>query len=285
MSGRPDLSIIVPVYNSEPYLVEMFERLFLDGLRRYAPSDAELIIVDDASPLEQETRQLAAAAESFMRVKLLRNPTNFGFVRSVNVGLRHASGKTILLLNSDTRLTDGAIESLQKTLASNADVGMVGPVSNNAFNADLQQVEGLAPLQDFSNNELNRIDLFSRDIRNSAAQTPVEAAFLMGFCLLFRRSLIERVGVLDERFGLGYFEEMDYCYRVRKEGYRLLIDRSTFIFHGGLKKASLAGKAGGSQTMRTRPFSVLYHLLRNTGYLLYKHRRWGETSQRISRRD
>jgi GT2 family glycosyltransferase len=259
----------------------MFERLFLDGLRRHAPKGAELVIVDDASPLEQETRRLAHAAESFIPVKLLRNPANSGIVRSINAGLRQASAQTILLLNSDTRLTDGAVDSLQRTLASNADVGLVGPVSNNAFNADLQQVEGLAPLQDFSDAELNRIDLYSNDIRASAPQAPIEASFLMGFCMLFRRDLLERVGLFDERLGLGYYEDLDYSRRVRNEGLRLLVDRSTFVFHGGLKKSSLAGKFAGSQTMRTRPVRAMYNLVRNALYLQYKHRGWGEKSQRM----
>jgi GT2 family glycosyltransferase len=281
MGRIADLSIVVPVYNCEAYLVEMFERLFLDSLRRYAPEGAELIIVDDASPLEQETRRLAKAAETFMKVTLLRNPSNAGMVRSINTGLREAIAPTVLLLNSDTRLTDGAVESLQKVLTSNADIGMVGPVSNNAFNAELQQVEGLAPLQDFSDNELKRIDRYSRDIRDSSGQGPVEAAYLMGFCLLFRRDILNRVGLFDERLGLGYYEDIDYSRRVRDEGYRLLIDRSTFIFHGGLKKSNLAGRFAGSQTMRTRPLRAMYTLIRNAIYLQFKHRGWGSTSQKI----
>lgn len=97
-----------------------------------------------------------------------------------------------------------------------------------------------------------------------------------------RKEVIERIGMLDENFGLGYFEEMDYCYRARKAGYRLLVDQAAFVFHGGVMKTTLTGRFGGSQTMRTRPLSVLYHLVRNAGYLLYKHRRWRESSQTLS---
>lgn len=280
MSERPRLSIVVPVYNCEPYLVEMFERSFLDGLRRHAPAGAELVMVDDASPLEEETRRSARLAETIMPVRLHRNPTNRGFAASVNEGLRLASGDLILLLNSDTRLTPGAVASLIGVLSAAPDAAMVGPVSNRAFDADLQQVEGLAPLRDFSVPELARVDRFAEDLR-SKGEGVVESAYLMGFCILLRREVFERVGPLDESFGLGYLEEVDYCLRVRETGCRILIDRSTFVFHGGLKESRLTGGNSGSQTMRTRPWSMVYHLVRNAAYLLWKRRGRLKRSQRV----
>lgn len=280
MSESPRLSIVVPVYNSEPYLVEMFERSFLDGLRRHAPAGAELVIVDDASPLEEETRRSARLAETILPVRLHRNPFNRGFAASVNEGLRLASGDLVLLLNSDTRLTAGSVASLAATLAAAPDAAMVGPVSNRAFDADLQQVDGLAPLRDFSDSELARVDRFAEELR-AKGEGPVESAYLMGFCILLRREVFERVGPLDESFGLGYLEEVDYCLRVREMGYRILVDRSTFVFHGGLKESRLAGGNSGSQTMRTRPFRMLYSLVRNAAYLLWKRRGRLHRSQRV----
>lgn len=280
MSERPRLSIVVPIYNCEPYLVEMFEGLFLDGLRRYAPPGAELVIVDDASPLEEETRRSARLAESIMPVRFHRNPSNRGFAASVNEGMRLAAGDLILLLNSDTRLTPGAVASLIGVLASAPDAAMAGPVSNRAFGADLQQVDGLAPLRDFSVPELARIDRFAEGLR-AKGEGVVEATYLMGFCILLRREVFERVGPLDESFGLGYLEEVDYCLRIRDRGYRILIDRSAFVFHGGLKESRLTGANSGSQTMRTRPWSMLYHLFRNSAYLLWKRRGRLSRSQRV----
>lgn len=280
MSARPRLSIVVPVYNGEPYLVEMFERSFLDGLRRHAPAGAELVIIDDASPLEEETRRSAKSAEAIMPVRFHRNPCNQGFASSVNEGLRRASGDLILLLNSDTRLTTGAVESLIGALAARPDAGMAGPVSNRAFGADLQQVDGLAMLRDFSDPEFARVERFAEGVR-AKGEGRVEAAYLMGFCILLRREVIERVGPLDESFGLGYLEEVDYCLRARDLGYRLLVDRSAFVFHGGLKESPLPGARSGSQTMRTRPWCALYHMIRNSAYLMWKRRGRLRLSQRL----
>lgn len=282
MSERPRLSIVVPVYNCEPYLVEMFRLSFLDGLRRRAPAGSELVIIDDASPLEEETRRSAGEAESFMPVRFHRNPVNRGFAASVNAGLRLAAADLILLLNSDTRLTPGAVESLVGSLASAPDAAMAGPVSNRAFDAALQQVDGLAPLRDFSASELARVDLFAEKVR-AKGEGCVEASYLMGFCIILRREAFERVGPLDEAFGLGYLEEMDYCWRARAAGYRILVDRSAFVFHGGLKESCLTGSKSGSQTMRTRPWSVLYHLLRNIVYFLWKHRALPRLRQRLTK--
>ena len=280
MSERPVLSIVVPVYNCEPYLVEMFERSFLDGLRRHAPPGAELVIIDDASPLEEETRRSARLAETIMPVRLHRNPSNRGFAASVNEGFRSASGDLILLLNSDTRLTPGAVASLVGVLAAAPDAAMVGPVSNRAFDADLQQVDGFTPLRDFSVSELARIDRFAGDIR-AKGEGVAESAYLMGFCILLRREVYERAGPLDESFGLGYFEEVDYCLRIREMGCRILVDRSTFVFHGGLKESRLSGGNSGSQTMRTRPWSMIFHLFRNAVYLLWKRHGRLSRSQRV----
>lgn len=279
MRGRPRLSIVVPVYNCEPYLVEMFEHSFLDGLRRYAPPDAELVIVDDGSPLEEETRRSAALASEIMPTRLHRNPSNIGFTRSANECLRLAAADMILLINSDARLTPGAVESLERTLAAAPEAGMAGPVSNRAYGAGLQQIDGLSPLSDFSDAELARVDLFSEGVR-AKGEGPLEAAYLMGFCILLRRAVYEKVGAFDENYGLGYLEEMDYCRRVRAAGWKLLVDRSAFVFHGGLKESRVAGDDGGSQTFRTRPWAARWNILRNIVYSFWKHRAFSPRDQR-----
>jgi hypothetical protein len=61
----------------------------------------------------------------------------------------------------------------------------------------------------------------------------VETDRLVGFCLLIRRGLIDKVGLLDERFGIGCFEDDDYCLRARQAGYRAVMARDAFIHHHG----------------------------------------------------
>lgn len=264
------LSVVVPVYSSEPYLVEMFDKLFLDALRRRPPRDAELVIVDDASPLADETRRLAEEAGRRFPVVYHRNATNLGMVRSLNEGLRRARGEVLVVANSDARFAPGSIESLVRTLRETPGVGLVGPMSNGAYGAPLQTVRGFAPLRDFGAEELERVDRFA-DALERADRSPVEARWLVGFCMAFARGLWERVGPFDERFGTGYFEEADYALRARAAGYRHFVDRRAFVFHGGLKAPAFAVQGSSSQTMRTRPLRALGALARNAAYLVWKH--------------
>lgn len=270
MTGRPRLSVVVPLHNAEPYLVEMFERLFLSALPAALPPDSELVLVDDASPLEKETAALAERAAASVPTRLIRNPANLGYTRSANVGLRAAAGERVLLSNSDVRLCPGSVERLLRTLESDPVIGMVGPVTNNAFSQSDQQVEGLGPLKDFSDEELARLDAFARAVGCSAG-APFPVRHLLGFCTLMRREVLERVGYLDESFGLGYYEETDYCYRARGAGFTLLIDPSAFVHHGGLRASWVGGERGGSQSMRLRPWRSAWAIFVNSFRMMRRY--------------
>lgn len=268
--GPARISVVVPMYNCESYLVEMAQRLFLDGLRRSCPQGTELVLIDDASPLEAPTRALAEAASSWVPVTYHRNARNLGFVRSLNEGLRRARGGLILSVNSDIRFTPGSIERLASAVLSAPDIGMAGPVTNNAFAAKLQSVDGCAPLGSFSDGEFARIERFAGSAARGVGGL-IAARWLMGFCIMMRRELLDGVGLLDERFGLGYLEEMDYALRCRRAGWRIVVDPGTFVFHGGLKRSWAADPRAGSQTMRTRPWSTIWHLARNIAYSIWKN--------------
>ena len=264
------VSVVLPVYHCEPYLVEMASRLCLGGIRRGLPRDSELVLIDDASPLETETRALAEEASRWMTVAYHRNPRNLGFVRSANEGLRRARGELILSVNSDIRLAPGSVERLVSAVCSAPDIGMAGPVTNNAFSARVQSVEGCDPLRSFSDDEFARLDRFAESVARRAGGLE-EVRWLMGFCIMLRRELLDSVGLLDERYGLGYLEEMDYAIRARRKGWRMVVDPGAFVFHGGLKRSWAADSRAGSQTMRTRPWSVIWHQLRNIAYSIWKH--------------
>jgi GT2 family glycosyltransferase len=268
----PALSVIVPVYSRDAYLTEMLEKLFLDGLRRSCSVRPELVIVDDASPLAAETAALARAAESWADVVYFRNPENLGYVRSANKGLSLASGRRLLLCNSDTRLNPGALSRLMAALDSDPRLGLAGPVSNGAFNSSMQLAAGLPPpLRSFSGTELGRFDAFGAEL-GALALPCAEAGWLMGFCTLLRREALEATGPLDEGFGFGYMEEVDYAIRARRAGWKLAVVPDAFVFHGGLRAGlQFAGPNAGSQTGRAFPARTLFRIIRGLFHLVRKH--------------
>jgi len=269
----PKLSVIIPVYNRSVYLAGMLDKLCLSGLRQNAGRRVELVIVDDASPLEAETAASAGEAGRWADVVYHRNAENLGYLRSANKGLSLASGERLLLCNSDTRLAPGAVASLEAALDSGPGIGLAGPVSNGGFNAALQQVvNGLPdPLESFEEAELRRFDAFGLALAGRGLP-PVEAGWLMGFCTLLKREVFEELGPLDEGFGFGYLEELDYAIRARRAGWKLAVAPDAFVFHGGLCKSfQPVGPNAGSQTARAMPARTLLRVLRGLYRLVRKY--------------
>lgn len=257
------LSVIVPVYSRDGYLAEMLDRLFLSGLRLNAGKRVELVMIDDASPLEAETAASAREAGRWADVIYHRNTQNLGYLRSANKGLSLATGSRLLLCNSDTRLAPGALARLEAALDSDPGLGLAGPVSNGAFISPLQRTEAPpAELRSFDDAELARFDAFGLAL-SGRELPPVEAAWLVGFCTLLKREAFTELGPLDERFGFGYMEEVDYAIRARKAGWKLAVVPDAFVFHGGLRKNfQLAGPNAGSQTARAIPLITAFRILR-----------------------
>ena len=159
------------------------------------------------------------------RVVIIRNPENLGFAVACNQGIREAQGDYLVLLNNDTRVTPHWLERLiDRSLRDWPHVGLVGPVSN--YVPPPQHVE-------FADSELDRLDEFAEALHAHDREKALRVERLSGFCLLLRRDVFRRVGELDASFGLGFFEDDDYCVRVREAGLHLLVALDVFIYHRG----------------------------------------------------
>lgn len=271
-NGAATLSVIVPVYSRDAYLSEMLEKLFLPGIRANCPAGTELVIVDDCSPLKAETTALAATAGQWADVKFLRNTENLGYLRSVNAGLNLATGRRLLLCNSDTRLAPGALGRLAAALDSEPRLGIAGPVSNGAYNSVMQAAHGLPePLVSFAPEELARFDAYGAAL-SARALPHAEAGWLLGFCTLMKREVLSDIGLFDEGFGFGYLEELDYAIRARRAGWKLAVAPDAFVFHGGLRKGlQFAGANAGSQTGRSAPVKTFFRIMNGLSYLKKKY--------------
>ena len=205
-------SIIIPTYNGLRQL-----RNCVDSIRQHTPEHYELIVIDNAS-----TDGTAAYCRR-EKITFISLPDNRGFPAACNLGLRLAAGDELLLLNNDVVVSGGWLGRMRQALYSAPDIGLVGPVTNYA--SGRQQVE------------TSYADLagFHAEARRLAEGPPrrIQVQRLVGLCLLFRRSLLDRAGLLDEGFSPGHYEDDDYCYRTRLLGFRLLICADVLIHHEG----------------------------------------------------
>lgn len=220
------VSIVILSYNGK----EMTS-LCIDSIQSSMPSEAyELVLIDNASEdgskewlLEHQRAWIDNSGVNNMKVIL--NTENKGFPAGCNQGVIAAeSGNDIFLLNNDTVVPPNAIFWLRMGLYEDKKVGSVGSVSNYANNDQMVNEKMDSAESWFVYGIKNNIPL----------RYPYEKkVWLMGFALMFKRSALEEVGYLDERFTPGNYEDNDIGIRLLKAGFTQLLCKNSFIYHFG----------------------------------------------------
>lgn len=195
-------------------------KLCIESIRTYTKTGSYEIIVVDNGSQDGSVEYLKEQPD----VRCIFNHENQGFPKGCNQGMEIARGDEILLLNSDTVVTPRWLEQLRAGLYSAADVGAVGCMTNYCSNG--QQIS-------VGYHSLEEMQRFASSYNHANPSKWVERTTLVGFCLLFRRAIYEKIGGLDERFSPGNFEDDDYCIRIWQAGYRCLLLMDTFIHHFG----------------------------------------------------
>ena len=251
---RQKTSIIILNYNTFAYT-----KLCIESIRKFTPSGSyELIVVDNAS-----TDESAAWLHQQGDLKCIFNAENTGFPKGCNQGLGIASGTELLLLNNDTIVTPRWLVQLKAALYSSPGVGAVSCVTNKCSNQQRIEVPAYGTMEGLL--------AFAEPFNHTDAAKWKRRLNLVGFCLLFKREVYEKIGGLDEAFSPGNYEDDDYSLRVWQAGYTLLLCEDTYIHHFG--SASFVK----SQSLEEREAERLRYnalLERNQAYFLKK---WGIT--------
>jgi GT2 family glycosyltransferase len=161
-------------------------------------------------------------------VTVLANVSNRGFPAAINQGLQIARGEYLVLLNNDVVVTDAWLDqlvALANAGRTESVIGLVGPMSNYA--APPQLVEAVP----YSN--LAEMHLFAQRWRDEHRGKWLTVPKLSGFCLLMKRAVYDAVGGLDERFGIGFFDDDDLAERARRAGFALAVAHDLFVHHFG----------------------------------------------------
>jgi GT2 family glycosyltransferase/glycosyltransferase involved in cell wall biosynthesis len=215
--AKPRVSVIVLAYN-QWHLTDACLHSVL-SLTDY--SNLEVIVVDNASSDETPER-LAEIAAHDERVRVIRNGDNLGFAGGNNVGIKAATGDYFVLLNNDTFVTKGWLRDLIRPLMQDSSIGLTGPLTNNIGNEQKIIIHYV---------DMQEMQLEARRFVRARLRHRYEANNLAFFCVATRRDVVENIGLLDEAYGLGFFEDDDYCQRVRAAAYRIAIVDDVFIHH------------------------------------------------------
>ncbi len=209
------VSIVILTCNQLEYT-----KLCVDSLKRYTSHPYELIFVDNGSDdgTPEYLKTIAGA-------KVIENAENLGFPKACNQGIEVATGDYILLLNNDVILTDQWLERLVACANSDAKIGIVGPMTNNISGQQRDEHVQYSSIEEMH----HYAQLFHEKNRGNWLDCPR----IVGFCMLVKREVVEKIGTLDERFGKGNFEDDDYCLRAHQAGYRTVIAGDAFIHHFG----------------------------------------------------
>lgn len=225
-------SIIILTHNNLDYT-----KLCIESIRKYTrPGIYELIVVDNYST-DGTVEWLRAQKD----IVTIANKENVGFPKGCNQGMEIASGDNILLLNNDTIVTENWLDNLIKALYSSEEIGAVGPVTNHCSYYQAISV---------TYRTIEEMHEFARVFNQSNESAWEERLKLVGFCLLIKREVVERVGKLDERFSPGNFEDDDFSLRILKAGYKLVLCKDTFIHHFG--SVSFRDNVEGFRSLLTR---------------------------------
>jgi GT2 family glycosyltransferase len=215
MDGEFDMltSIIMLTKNRLDVTMPCVESIF-----KHTPEDFEIVFIDNGS-----TDGTPEYLETVPRSRLIRNKENLGFAAGVNQGLVEAKGDYILLINNDTVVTPEWLSGLHYWLASDPRIGIVGPVSNN--------ISAIQRVDDMTYTSLDGLDDYARERRRKYAKQGFYPHRLIGYCMLFHRSLIDLIGGFDEQFFPGNYEDDDFSLRTRILGKILWVAQDVFIHH------------------------------------------------------
>ncbi|MGO8677455.1 MAG: glycoside hydrolase family 99-like domain-containing protein [Limisphaerales bacterium] len=196
----------------------------LQSIARWTPEAHEVILVDNGST-DKTSEALSELAAANPRLRVVINRDNRGFAAGNNQGLAIARGGNMVLLNNDTVVTPGWLTRLLAVLKRHPEAGIVGPMSNRVSGPQLVGNAGYT--------DLAQLPAFAESWAAAHDGQSFELARAVGFCLLARRQVIERIGGLDERFGSGNFEDDDFCIRAQLAGFRILAAKDAFVHHAG----------------------------------------------------
>ncbi|RZB38080.1 MAG: O-antigen biosynthesis protein [Desulfobacteraceae bacterium Eth-SRB2] len=213
---EPIISIIIPVFNQPLYTYSCLKSIAENS----ADLPFEVIVIDDCS--DPETMEMLRMIEN---IRVIRNETNRGFIKSCNRGAGEAKGRYLVILNNDTIVTEGWLQALLKTYEFDSKTGLVG-CKLIYPDGQLQEAGGIF-WNDGSAWNYGKLDDQNKPEYNYLR----EVDYCSGACLMIPRQLFHDVGMFDEEYAPAYYEDADLAFKVREMGRKVYYQPGAVVVH------------------------------------------------------
>ena len=202
--------IIIPVWNQLEVTKDC-----VASIVRNTDHPFRLVIIDNAGDTGTKRYLESLKGDKRLAAILIANEKNLGFVRAANQGINSSDAPYLCILNNDTLVMKNWLSEMIKIAGSDKDIGIVNPSSNNLG----QRPEKGEPLE-----------LYAERISGEAGKY-VELGAAIGFCMLIKRDVIKKIGLFDEIYGMGNFEDTDFSRRAVKEGFKCVRACGAYVYH------------------------------------------------------
>ena len=215
---EPKCDIIVLTWNQKSLIKE-----FTDSILENTITPSRLIIIDNASKDGTQDYLKTLKGNEIVKIEVIFNKENLGYVGGMNQGLVLSKSEYVCLMNNDVLVTKGWLSKMIKVAESHPQIGIVNPQSNNF---------GVFPPKGMSLNE------FAQKLEQKFNNEFVEFNTCIGFCMLIKRKVIEKIGFLSTEFAPIFFEDTDFSMRAKKAGFLCVGALSAYVWHHEHKAVS-----------------------------------------------
>lgn len=262
------VSIVIVNYNTGEFLTRCISSIRESSLSL----PYEILIVDNAST-DESLVKIKKHTLGQQKLKVIENTENLGFARAVNQGITLAKGEYILLLNPDTEIKKGSVEKLVEFAKANSDAGVVGAKLLNPDASVQPSVFRFPTLwRAFQEFWLSR-RVYSKYAPQVSDPTEIDA--VVGAAFLITPEARKRAGLLNERYFM-YFEDLDYCQRVKNAGLKVYyLPEAQVVHYHGVSGRGIAPDR--EQWKRLIPSSKIYHGALNRyliNFMIWSGQKW-----------
>jgi GT2 family glycosyltransferase len=248
---QPLISVITVNFNGLDLTIEL-----LNSIRQLSYKNIETFVVDNAS----NDNPYLFLNKNYPEVKFIRSEKNLGFAGGNNLAVKEAQGDFLFFVNNDAEITEGCIEKLLNLFEHYPNLGAVSPLlcyfnENPESQPDLIQYAGTTPVHPIT--ARNRT-IGEKEINKGQFNQPLPTAYTHGAAMMVKREIVENVGLMANDFFL-YYEELDWCARIQKAGYEIMVEPRAKVYH----KESVT--VGAMSPLKT------YYLNRNRIYFMRRN--------------